>query len=60
MSLTISFLSALSGADFFSSIGKIYVVVAVIAIIFIGIVIYLHRLDAKATKLEQHLDNGET
>lgn len=60
MSLGIAILAALDGADFFSSIGKIYVVVAVIAIIFIGMIIYLRKLDVKATKLEQHLDNGKT
>lgn len=33
--------------------GKIYVVVGVIAIIFIGIVYYLIRLDKKISKLEE-------
>ncbi|HEU4551950.1 MAG TPA: CcmD family protein [Chitinophaga sp.] len=32
--------------------GKIYVVVAVLVIIFIGIILYLIRLDRKITKLE--------
>ena len=38
--------------DFMRSIGKIYVVVAVILTIFIGIVLYLIRLDRKLTNLE--------
>lgn len=45
-------------ADFMRSTGKIYVVVAVIVAIFIGIVIYLISLDRKITKLEnQIIDN---
>ena len=32
--------------------GKIYVVVAVIAIIFVGLALYLIQLDRKITKLE--------
>ncbi|MCH1402113.1 MAG: CcmD family protein [Schleiferiaceae bacterium] len=32
--------------------GKIYVVVAVIAIIFVGLALYLVQLDRKITKLE--------
>lgn len=45
--------------DFFRSIGKIYVVVAVILIIFISIVIYLVRLDSKLTKLENQIKEHE-
>ncbi len=45
------------GADFLRSIGKIYSVVAVIAVIFIGIFIFLFRLDRKLTKLENHIKN---
>lgn len=45
------------------SIGKIYVVVAVIVILFIGMVLYLFSLDRKLTKLENqisHYDEAET
>lgn len=42
-------------ADFMSSIGKIYVVVAVIVAVFIGIVIFLVYLDRKLTKLEDQI-----
>jgi len=34
--------------------GKIYVVVAVVLIILIGLLLYLIRLDGKITRLEKH------
>ena len=40
-------------ADTMRSNGKIYVVVAVVLTIFLGIIIYLIRLDRKITKLEK-------
>jgi CcmD family protein len=45
--------------DFLRSTGKIYTVVVVIAIIFIGLAIYLIRLDNKLTKLENHIKNEQ-
>lgn len=36
-----------------------YVVVAVIVTIFLGIVVYLIRLDRKLTKLEDQISNHE-
>jgi CcmD family protein len=33
--------------------GKIYIVIAILTIIFIGIILYLIRLDKKISKLEQ-------
>lgn len=39
--------------DFMRSNGKIYVVVAVVTIIVIGLVIYLINLDRKITRLEK-------
>ncbi len=42
-------------ADVMRSSGKIYVVVTVLLIIFIGIVIYLSRLDNKLSKMEKEL-----
>jgi hypothetical protein len=42
--------------DFFNQIGKIYVVVGVILLIFIGIIIYMVRLDRKITVLEQEIN----
>jgi hypothetical protein len=46
-----------NGQDFFQAIGKIYVVVAVIVILFIGLGIYLYRLDQKISKLEKKHDH---
>ncbi len=40
-------------ADVMRSNGKIYVVVAVIAIIFIGLMIYLFKIDKRVSKLEE-------
>lgn len=42
-------------ADVMRSNGKIYVVVAVIIAIFIGIILYLIRLERKMDRLEQEL-----
>jgi CcmD family protein len=44
-------------ADTFRQNGKIYVVVAVILIIFAGIIIYLVRLDRKISKLEKNINS---
>lgn len=41
--------------DFLRSTGKIYVVVAVIVAIFIGIVLFLVYLDRRLTKLENQI-----
>lgn len=46
-------LFAQSMADEMRSNGKIYVVVAVLVTIFIGIILYLIRLDRKISKLEK-------
>ncbi len=46
-------------ADFMRSMGKMYVVVAVIAAIFIGIVIFLIYLDRKLTKLENQIKDHD-
>ena len=46
-------LFAQSMADEMRSNGKIYVVVAVLVTIFIGIVLYLVRLDRKLMRLEK-------
>jgi CcmD family protein len=45
--------------DFLRSTGKIYSVVAVIAVIFIGIAFFLYRLDSKLTKLENQIKNEQ-
>ena len=53
-------LSAQAGSsDFMRSLGKIYVVVAVIVAIFIGIVLFLIYLDRKLTKLENQIKDHD-
>ncbi len=44
-------------ADVMRSNGKIYVVVAIIAIIMIGFVLYLTLLDKKISRLEKEVHN---
>ena len=44
-------------ADGLRQSGKIYVVVGVVAIIFIGIITYLIILDRKISKLEKEINN---
>jgi len=44
-------------ADEMRSNGKIYVVVAVLLLIFLGIIIYLVRLDRKLTRLEKNTNS---
>ena len=63
LSFSTTTLMAQQEADFMRSMGKMYVVVAVIAILFIGMVLYLYSLDRKLTKLENqisHHDDAET
>ncbi len=43
--------------DFFRSTGKLYVVVAAILAMFLGIVIYLYNLDRKIKNLEKQIKN---
>lgn len=42
-------------SDVMHSNGKIYVVVGVLAIVLIGLIIYLYALDRKLTKIEKRL-----
>ncbi len=42
--------------DFMRSIGKIYVVVAVIIVILLGLFYYLFRMDKNLTKLENQIN----
>lgn len=55
ISIPFTTLLAQTDADFMRSMGKMYVVVAVIVAIFIGIVIYLFSLDRKIKKLEDQI-----
>ena len=43
-------------ADFLRSIGKIYVVVAVIVVVFLGLAYYLWSLDRRLTELENQIE----
>jgi len=52
-------LAQTESSDFFRSIGKIYVVVAVIVAIFLGIVVFLIYLDRKLTKLENQIKDHD-
>lgn len=45
-------------ADKFRADGKIYVVVAVVLVILLGIFVYVARLDRKITTLENMLESG--
>ncbi|HEY0298519.1 MAG TPA: CcmD family protein [Arachidicoccus sp.] len=45
--------STAESADFMNSNGKIYVVVAVVLLILIGLFLYLFSLDKKISKLEK-------
>jgi len=44
-------------ADFLRSVGKIYVVVAVIVVVFLGLVFYLWSLDRRLSDLENQIDD---
>ncbi|MGB3800554.1 MAG: CcmD family protein [Lewinella sp.] len=54
-------LLAQSGAepapDFLRSIGKMYVVVAVIVVVFLGLAFYLWRLDRRLTDIENQIED---
>jgi hypothetical protein len=43
-------------ADRLKADGKIYVVVGVVAIILIGLLLYLFRIDRKVTKMEKDIE----
>lgn len=49
--------SAEPPADFLRSIGKIYVVVAVIVVVFLGLAFYLWSADRRLTKLEKQIED---
>lgn len=46
-------------SNIFWQSGKIYVVIAVIAIIFAGIIVYLISIDRKVGKMEKELKNKQ-
>jgi len=48
---------AQSDPDFLRSTGKIYSVIAVIVILFLGIIFFIFRLDKKVTEIEKQITN---
>lgn len=46
-------------AEIMRSNGKIYVVVAVVAIIFIGLIVFLITIDRKVKKLEKQMEESK-
>lgn len=50
--------NAVEMADLFREEGKIYVVIAVILIIFAGVVVYLFTTEQKLKKLEKEMKEG--
>jgi CcmD family protein len=48
--------TAIEMADVFRQDGKIYVVVGIIVLIFIGLLMYLITIDRKLSKLEKEFD----
>ena len=51
--LILNFISQVEMANLMRSNGKIYVVVTVISIIFLGIIFFLIRIDSKIRKIEK-------
>lgn len=45
--------------DFLNSVGKMYSVIAVIVVIFIGIILFLWRIEKRIDKIENHINNGK-
>ncbi len=60
MSLTALLLEGVEMADQLRADGKIWVVVAVIATVFMGIVLYLVRLDRQISQLEKDLSQKKS
>jgi len=50
-----------AASDFMHSMGKMYVVIAVVALVVIGLFLYLFYLDRKVSKIEKELNqkNGK-
>ncbi|MFK7808975.1 MAG: CcmD family protein [Saprospiraceae bacterium] len=53
-----SLIAQSNNSDFMRSIGKMYVVVAVILAIFSGIILFLIYLDRKISRLEKQIENN--
>jgi CcmD family protein len=55
LAITSGFAQGVEMADTFRSNGKIYVVVAVLSVIFVGLAVYLFSIDKKLSKLEKQI-----
>ena len=53
------FSASADNADFMRSIGKIYVVVGVMLLLFLGITLYLILIDRRLTKFENQIKSDE-
>jgi len=54
---TVSLSAQTESSDFMHSTGKIYVVIAVLVAIFVGIILFLVYLERKLTKLESLIED---
>ncbi|MFZ4376096.1 MAG: CcmD family protein [Saprospiraceae bacterium] len=59
MSFFSIFSASAANADFMRSIGKIYVVVGVMLLLFLGITLYLILIDRRLTKFENQIKSDE-
>ncbi|MFN5091338.1 MAG: CcmD family protein [Bacteroidota bacterium] len=59
MSFISIFSASAANADFMRSIGKIYVVVGVMLLLFLGITLYLILIDRRLTKFENQIKSDE-
>jgi len=59
MSVISIFSASAANADFTRSIGKIYVVVGVMLLLFLGITLYLILIDRRLTKFENQIKSDE-
>lgn len=59
MSFISIFSVSAANADFMRSIGKMYVVVGVMLLLFLGITLYLILIDRRLTKFENQIKSDE-
>ena len=57
--MVVSLFAQAEDADFMRSMGKMYVVIGVLVIIFLVLIIYLIFIDRKVKKLEQQIAQDE-
>lgn len=57
LAMQVSSFAQAPATDFMNSMGKMYVVVAVILAIFVGIILFLVFLDRRLTKIENQIND---